>query len=182
MKFHIETKRLILQDILPSDLDAFFEMDSHPKVHTYLGNNPITEKAQIINAIENIRQQYVDYGIGRWAVIEKESGQFIGWSGLKYITQYKNNHIQFHDVGYRLHPTYWGKGYATESAKAAIQFGFENLQLSTIYGTANIHNKASIHALEKCGLSFVETFIHPQFNFPCVWMQLSSKDWNIQAK
>lgn len=53
--------------------------------------------------IQFIRQQYADYGIGRWAVIEKDSGCFIGWSGLKFITEAENNRIHFYDVGYRSH-------------------------------------------------------------------------------
>lgn len=69
MKFYIETERLILRDILPTDEEAFFEMDSNPEVHKYLGNKPTTNILQTREMIENINQQYIDNGIGRWAVI-----------------------------------------------------------------------------------------------------------------
>lgn len=155
MKYYLEAERLILRDILPTDVEDFFEMDSNAEVHKYLGNMPSTNIMQTNDMIQNIRQQYFDNGIGRWAVIEKESGEFIGWSGMKFITEEWNKHVNFYDVGYRLHPEYWRKGYATESAMAALEYGFNDLQLPVIYGTANIDNKASIHVLEKCGLKFI---------------------------
>lgn len=53
-----------------------------------------------------VRQQYVDNGIGRWAVVEKESGLFIGWAGLKIETNV-NDHASFYDLGYRFLPEFW---------------------------------------------------------------------------
>lgn len=182
MKFYIETERLILRDILPTDEEAFFEMDSKPEVHKYLGNKPATNILQIREMIENISQQYIDNGIGRWAVIEKKSGKFIGWSGLKLIKEYENNHINFYDVGYRLNINYWGKGYATESAKAALAYGFNELKLSDIYGIANVDNKASRHALEKCGLKFIEKFDFTIWNVQCDWLKITKEEWLQQNK
>jgi [ribosomal protein S5]-alanine N-acetyltransferase len=82
MRFHIETKRLILRELQINDLKAWFEMDSDPAVHKYLGNQPVKKMDQIETAFISIQQQYVENGIGRWATIEKSSGNFIGWSGL----------------------------------------------------------------------------------------------------
>jgi [ribosomal protein S5]-alanine N-acetyltransferase len=175
MKVRIETARLLLREILPSDEAAWFEMDSNPDVHKYLGNEPVTNIEQIQQATQSIRQQYIDNGIGRWAVVEKESGNFIGWSGLKLIKEYENNHINFYDVGYRLHPSYWGKGYATESAKAAIQYGFNELKLTEIIGMVHQDNKASRNVLEKCGLTFVEQFTWKELT--CDWLKITKSEW-----
>jgi ribosomal-protein-alanine N-acetyltransferase len=73
MQVFLETDRLIIREILPSDEVGMFELDSDPEVHKYLGNKPITNLEQARLNIEFIRQQYKDNGIGRWAVIEKES-------------------------------------------------------------------------------------------------------------
>ena len=73
MKIFIETKRLILREILPTDVDGLFELDSDPEVHKYIGNKPIKDKNQIIDIINFIRQQYKDNGIGRWAIIDKKN-------------------------------------------------------------------------------------------------------------
>lgn len=59
--------------------------------------------------IDSIRRQYIENGIGRWAVIDKESNNFVGWSGLKLITAKINNHQNFYDLGYRLIKRYWGR-------------------------------------------------------------------------
>ena len=175
MRFQIETERLILRDILPSDAEAFFAMDSNPAVHTYLGNNPVKQIDEIHKVIAFIQQQYEDNGIGRWAAIEKATGQFIGWSGLKFIREPENNRVDFYDVGYRFSPAYWGKGYATESAKAALNYGFKNFNMNEIIGTTHNQNKASRHALEKCGLTYKEDFFW--HDIPCHWLSISRAEW-----
>lgn len=171
----IETERLILREMLPTDDEALFEMDSNPEVHRYLGENPVTDIEQVRTYIDAIRKQYADYGIGRWTAVEKASGNIIGWAGLKFITETENNRTRFHDVGYRLNQKYWGKGYATESAKAALRYGFETLQLTEIIGSANVNNTQSRKALEKCGLTFVEQFYWK--DILCDWLRITKEEW-----
>jgi ribosomal-protein-alanine N-acetyltransferase len=171
----VETERLILRELLPEDDKWMFELDSDPLVHQYLGENPIKTIEQAQEMIRLVRGQYHDNGIGRWAAIEKETGNFIGWSGLKFIREYENNRTHFYDVGYRLMPKYWGKGYATESAKAAIRYGFEQLQLTEIIGSAHVENIRSRRALEKCGLTFVEQFYWKDIQ--CDWLKITREKW-----
>ena len=82
MKIFAETERLILREIAESDEEGLFRLDSNPEVHRYLGNNPVKEKSQIREVIKFIRQQYTDFGIGTWAVIEKESGNWLVWDEI----------------------------------------------------------------------------------------------------
>jgi len=158
MRIFVETDRLILREILPTDVDGLFQLDSDPEVHRYLGNKPVENKEQIIAMINFIRQQYVDYGIGRWAIVDKESNNFIGWTGLKLVREFTNSHINYYDLGYRLIQKYWGKGFATEAAKASIDYGFEKLNLSEIYAMADCENIKSNDVLTKNGLKFIVTF------------------------
>ena len=116
----IETERLYFSALLESDDIGIFELDADPEVHQYLGNKPIENIEQAGDTIKFIRQQYLDNGIGRFAIIEKATNNFIGWGGFKLITELTNGHQDYYDLGYRLIRKYWGKGYATESAKAAI--------------------------------------------------------------
>ncbi|MFM2048605.1 MAG: hypothetical protein RI955_1153, partial [Bacteroidota bacterium] len=147
-------------------------------VHKYLGNNPVKAIENIHDVIANVRQQYLDNGIGRWAMIEKSSGDFVGWSGLKFMRQTTNGKIDFHEVGYRLIQKHWGKGYATESAKAAVRYGFEEMKLTEIYGITNVENINSRKVLEKCGLKFIETFIWEGFdNMQCNWLKITKDEW-----
>jgi RimJ/RimL family protein N-acetyltransferase len=158
MQIFVETERLLLRQLLPSDDIGMFELDSDSEVQRYLGNKPIKRVEEARKSIEYIRQQYLENGIGRWAVIEKETSCFVGWAGLKFVREATNNHINYHDLGYRLIKRYWGKGYATESAKASLEYGFEQLKLKEIYGMADVGNVASRKVLEKVGLSFIERF------------------------
>ena len=167
MQIFIETKRLILRELIPADAEGMFELDSDPLVHQYLGNKPVANIQQSRDTITMIRQQYADLGIGRWALIDKETDNFIGWSGLKLITTTVNSHSNFYDIGYRLIRRYWGKGYATESALAVMHYGFNQMQLKTIYGMADVDNAASNHVLQKIGLKFVEEFNYD--GIACNW-------------
>lgn len=160
MQIFTETPRLILREITATDDEGMFALDSDPEVHRYLGNNPIKTIEQAQEGIAFIRQQYTDYGIGRWAVIEKETGNFTGWAGLKYMTETRNGHSNFYDVGYRFIKAYWGKGYATEAAVASVNYGFEVLKLNELFGMADVENIGSNKALQKAGLKYVADFDH----------------------
>lgn len=167
MKVYAETERLILRELLPNDVDGYFEMDSDPDVHIYLGSQPMQQKEQAANAIQFIRKQYIDNGIGRWAVIDKNSNTFLGWAGLKLITELTNNHINYLDLGYRLSRKYWGMGYASEAAAASLAYAFNELQANEVYAIADCKNAASNKILIKTGLTLVETFVH--HDIPCNW-------------
>lgn len=161
MNFYLETERLILRDLLESDVDGIFELDSDSLVHEYLGKKPISTIKEAEEVVGFIRDQYEKRGIGRFAAIEKSSGNFIGWSGLKFNTGDKETigkKRDFYDIGYRLIPRFWNKGYATESALACLDFGFNNLDFNTIVGAAETGNIASNKVLKRIGLQYVEQF------------------------
>ena len=175
MKVHVETERILLRELELTDIEAMFELDSDPDVHKYLGNKPIYSLAEAEAQIKFIRQQYVEFGIGRWAIIDKATNQFVGWGGLKFRTDVVNNHSNYYDVGYRLIQKFWGKGYATESAKASIKYAFEVLGTPAVYAMALCDNKGSINALQKSGLRITTTLDYE--GEPCYWFELSKEDW-----
>ncbi len=153
-----ETQRLIIRELLPTDQEGMLELHSDPEVHIYLGNKTITSKAQIIETINRIRQQYADYKVGRWAIINKNTNEFIGWTGLQFVTTETNHHKNYYDLGYRLLKRFWGKGIATESAFASLDYAFNTLHLKEVYAMADARNKGSNTILKKTGLTFIETF------------------------
>ena len=175
MKVLAETDRLILREIVPSDLEALFELDSDPEVHKYLGNKPVKNIKESQKYIDSLQQQYTERGIGRWAVILKETQEFIGWSGLRLNTEFPmNGFTNYYDVGYRLKKRFWGKGYATESGLAAIQYAFETMKLKTVYGITEMGNKASHNTLLKIGLDYVENFYCDREGLNLRWYEITS--------
>ena len=169
----IETERLYFREILDIDDFNILELDSDPAVHQYLGNHPIKDIIEARNTIHFIRNQYVDNGIGRLAIIEKKTNNFVGWGGFKLITDLVNGHQNFHDLGYRLIKRYWGMGYATESAKAAIEYAFNVLNLPIVYAIADTNNIQSKNVLEKCGFRCQEIFDYELK--PHYWFELKNK-------
>lgn len=158
MKTSIESDRLLFRELREGDDVALFALDSDPEVVKYVGQKPFTNIEQTRDLITNIRQQYIDYGIGRWAAIEKDTNEFIGWAGLKFIKKLNGFENNF-DLGYRFKKAAWGKGYGYESAKAWIDFGFNEMHLERISAYVDIENKASVKILEKCRMRLVNNFM-----------------------
>lgn len=158
MKEPIETDRLLLRELLFSDVDGLFELESNPNVHLFVGNKPVTHIDECRAYVEFIHQQYKDFGTGRWAVILKESNEFLGWSGIKFITNEINDHKDFYEIGYRFIEKHWGKGYATEAGKAFIDYAFNEMKVEALYAYADAGNENSRKILEKLGLRYVNSF------------------------
>lgn len=178
MTFHIETERLLLREFRFTDVKAMFKLDSNPIVHTYLGKKPQTDISESEKKVSDVITQYGERGIGRWVAIEKSSNEIIGWSGLKLNTEETmNGHTNFIDIGYRLMPEFWGKGYATESAIAALEYGFKTMHLPIIYGITEIENQASHKVLLKIGLQLVKTFYHNETHPELRWYELKQEDY-----
>ena len=180
MTIFAETPRLILRELLPTDLEGMFELDSDPEVHRYLGNNPVTDIEKLKGVIEFVRQQYIENGIGRWAMVEKSTNAFVGWTGMKLIKEPINNRVDFYDIGYRLVRRFWGKGYATEAAKVALDYAFTHLPTGEIIGLANVDNTGSRNVLQKIGLVRQETF--EMEGMKVDWLRITREEWERKNK
>ncbi|MEO6189178.1 MAG: GNAT family N-acetyltransferase [Saprospiraceae bacterium] len=180
MKIFAETKRLLLREITEDDIDGLFELDSNPEVHRFLGKQPIISKDQLKPIIAMIRQQYIDNGIGRWAIEDKLNGDFIGWTGLKFVTEEINHHINYYDLGYRLIQKFWGKGIGTESALASVRYGFETINLNQIFGMCESGNVASKAILFKCNFQIANTFEY-EGKEHC-WFKIERPHWLLMTK
>lgn len=177
MKLPIITERLILRKITHEDLDNMFLLDSNPDVMKYVGMKPLTKKEESVKVITHIISQYENNGTGRLAVIEKETNKFIGWSGIKFLTEEVNGFKNVYELGYRFLPDFWGKGYAKESAIASIDLGFNQLNAEKIYAYADVENKSSNHILTKLGFKNKGTFIDK--NDICIWYELEKTENRI---
>ncbi|MCB0457465.1 MAG: GNAT family N-acetyltransferase [Flavobacteriaceae bacterium] len=172
----LETARLRIREMQLTDVDGVYALDSNPNVHRYLGNNPISSIEKAEQYIVSVRKQYEEFGIGRWAVIEKESGEFIGWTGFKLNTEPLFGHHHFLDIGYRLREEFWGKGYAHESAVACMNYAVEHLDFEIINAMAMTNNEASVKILnEKLGMR--ELGIFEGHGAPCYFFEITKAEW-----
>jgi RimJ/RimL family protein N-acetyltransferase len=146
MKIITETERFILREWTPDDAEFHYELNLHPEVIQYTGNVAFKSVEEAREFLENY-DHYKVAGMGRWLVIDKETGEKVGWCGLK-------NEDGFTDLGYRFFKKHWGKGYATETALACLKYGFEVLELDEIIATALKDNPASYRVMQKIGMKF----------------------------
>jgi ribosomal-protein-alanine N-acetyltransferase len=144
----LETERLIMRPFEIKDAPLLFELNSDPDVTQYVGEGAY-ETVEQVEAFIRSYNQYEKYGLGRLNMFTKTTGEYIGWCGLKYLAD--RNEV---DIGYRLLKQYWGKGYATESAKANLNYGFNTVGLERIIGMAMKENTASINVFKKLGLIY----------------------------
>jgi ribosomal-protein-alanine N-acetyltransferase len=148
MAIQLETERLILKQFSEEDAEYLFELNSDPDVTKYVGEGAYKNIDDVRNFIRNY-DQYEKYGQGRLNIFSKQTGEYIGWCGLKYLAD-----KEYTDLGYRLLKRHWGKGYATEAAIVCLDYGFKVLNLDKIIGTAMKENTASIKVFEKLGLRY----------------------------
>lgn len=148
----LETERFYLREMTPEDAENAYLLNLNWENIKYTGDKPFTSIEEAKRFLENY-DHYRTYGFGRWAIINKESHEFIGWCGLKYTPD-----LDEYDIGFRLFEKHWNKGIASETAKACIDFGFSELGLTRIIGRAMAQNKGSIRVLEKIGLEFLDEY------------------------
>ena len=159
MNLILETERLLLRPLELSDAEAMFEMDKNPEVHKYLWQNTSKKIEESVEVIKYVQNQYERNNIGRFATIVKETGEFIGWTGIKYIDDHEENgNTNFYDYGYRLAEPFWNKGYATEASRAWLDYGFNQMNIKVMNAYTHAENGASNHILQKIGMQFVENY------------------------
>ena len=174
MNLILETERLILRPLELSDAEDMFAMDNNPSVHKYLWQKPYQNIDESIQNIEYIKKQYAENSFGRFATILKDTGEFIGWTGIKFINEEPvNGNINFYDYGYRLNEKFWNKGYATEASIAWLDYGFNQMKIEKMNAYTHAQNGASNHILQKVGMNFIEDYLDKD-NVLWKWWQMNN--------
>ena len=141
-----QTPRFLLRQFTLEDAPLIFELNQNPNILRYIHERAPVSLEDAERIIETIILPQYQHQLGRWAIIDKNTGVFHGWCGLKYRPELNET-----DLGYRLFEHSWGSGIATETSLYSLRYGFEILKLQRITGRAHIDNSASIHVLKKCG-------------------------------
>src|SRR5438132_1214121 len=148
MGVNLRTARLTLRDMQQDDVENLYRLDSDPRVMRYIRDGSTSTRSTVADAVRRAIEQYRLYpGLGLWPAEGREDGRFVGWFCLKYVP--KTVEIE---VGYRLLPEAWGRGLATEGARALVRYGFDELGLDRIIGLTHPDNAVSQRVLRKAGL------------------------------
>ncbi|MCF6131981.1 GNAT family N-acetyltransferase [Flavobacterium wongokense] len=158
MNLILETERLILRPLELSDVDGFFAMNDNPNVSKYL-RIPLKTRGEAEAYIRKIINEYQKNGIGRFAVVLKNTNNLIGFSGLKLRANAENGYENVYDLGYRFAEEHWHQGFATEAAQAWLKYGFNEMKLSVIHACAVKDNIGSNKVLQKLGFEFTNEYM-----------------------
>ena len=143
----IETERLLLRMFCPEDLDELATLFRDPEVMRYVGEGQPVNREEADKALRSIIRHWQTHGFGRWAAVNRETREFVGFGGLRSL-------FGTPEVVYHLATAHWGKGLATELARASLRFGFEDRKFERIVAIAKPLNAASIHVMEKLGMNY----------------------------
>ena len=146
---YLETERLVLRDWREEDSVVFSRMNRDPKVMEYF-LKPLTD-TESRDFYERIRREIDTFGWGLFAAEVKISGKFIGYIGLHH-TNFETDFCPCIEIGWRLCENSWGRGYATEGARACLDYAFRQLQLPEIYSFTSLPNRRSERVMQKIGL------------------------------
>jgi RimJ/RimL family protein N-acetyltransferase len=131
----LETARLVLRPLTTDDADALVELHADPRVHRFVS---FFTRERAVERLASNERQWAERGYGLYAVALKSTGRFIGRCGLKYWPQFDEV-----EAGWVLRPDAWGHGYATEAARACVDWGFTHLGLDSITAMIAPANLAS---------------------------------------
>lgn len=142
----LETERLLLRMFREQDFEDYAAIFSDRQVTRYLGDGEPLSRATAWRSMAFIVGHWQLRGYGMWAVEERHSGVVIGRIGF-----FNPEGWPGFEIGWTLKPTYWGKGYATEGAKAALNYGFNNLDKDHIISLIYPENIRSIKVAQRLG-------------------------------
>jgi len=177
----LSTQRLLLRPWKEQDFEPFASLNADPKVMEYFPKALTREESD--NLASKLMKDIESRGWGLWAASVPQVTDFIGFVGLNPVP-FEVPFTPAVEIGWRVAYEYWGKGYATEAAKAALHFAFETLQLDEVVSFTALENKRSMRVMEKIGLKHnsEDDFYHP--NLPenhrlCrhVLYRISRTDW-----
>jgi RimJ/RimL family protein N-acetyltransferase len=150
MSAELHTKRLRLRSWCDGDLEIFAELNANPRVMRYF-SQPLTKEES--NELAMRIQAHIDqHGWGLWAVEVEDVAPFVGYVGLA-VPRFNAHFTPCVEIGWRLASEFWGFGYATEAAEAALAFGFRELELAEIVSFTTETNAPSRRVMERIGMT-----------------------------
>jgi RimJ/RimL family protein N-acetyltransferase len=183
----LETPRLVLRHWLETDRDLFREINADPKVMEFFAFRRTHEEADAF--LMRLNSMINDNGMGFYALELKASQEPIGFCGLSYANMPGIFPDQAVEIGWRLATRFWGKGYASEAARALLGFAFGEKKIEAVVSFAVAENQRSTGVMKRVGMHRVPgmDFNHPRVPDthphlkPHVVYAITADEWNRQA-
>jgi ribosomal-protein-alanine N-acetyltransferase len=143
------TERLLLCRPRLADADAFFAVHADPQTNLYNPYGPLTDPAEAVTALQDWIGHWQDRGFGYWTVRDPADGAVLGFAGVKPPT----GRFDFVNLYYRFRPSAWGRGYATEAGRAALQLAAEHAPGVPVAALIRPSNLPSVRVAERLGMA-----------------------------
>jgi ribosomal-protein-alanine N-acetyltransferase len=174
-KDYFETERLILRPFENADVKAIAQMRADPVFMRYI--KPTETHRQSIAWMQLVSRYWQTHNYGFWAVVLKESNVTIGWSGTWQLPETKEK-----EIGFAIAPQFWGKGLATEAARVALHYSFENRRAAKTVAVAKPENMASRRVMEKLGMKFETERYFNSYELRLVYYTLTKEEYARNRK
>ncbi len=181
----LHTARLRLEPITTQHLDGLHEMDRLPEVMRYISGEPASLE-QTKAWVARVQRCWAAWGTSWWAFIDPASGRVAGAGCIQHgrttpnlpddLQTLRTNPLE---IGWRLHPDFWGKGLATEAALRMAAFAFDDLAAPELIANRDPNNKASERVMQRLGMHY--RGMEPWYGVPCATHVLSRKAWLLGA-
>lgn len=156
------------------DIEAFAAICRDPEVMRYIGAGDTRSDQQVETSVKTFEREWDERGFGLFAVELLEDESFIGFTGLSEPA-FLPEIMPAVEIGWRFARQHWGRGYATEAAKAALKFGFDDLGLAAIVSVIQRENEASRNIAEKLGMKLDRQTRDPTCNRPVEVYRISAR-------
>jgi RimJ/RimL family protein N-acetyltransferase len=176
----IETERLVLRRLRDDDLDSFAEIFAKDPVMKFSGYGRGLTRAESAEMLERLMGHWDEHGFGHWAVVQRSDGMFLGYEGLA-IPFFLREVLPAVEIGYRLDPSAWGKGYATEAGRAALSYGFDTLDLERIIAIYHPENVRSGRVMERLGMHVERDTFYVELGVPLRVYELHRAEWRARG-
>ena len=170
----IETERLLLRGWRDGDVEPYARLCADPEVMRFIGNGSTLTPEGSGGQISRFLRHWEERGFGLWALEERESGAFVGFAGLVHQEEWTEGEHRT-EVGWRLDRAFWGRGLATEAAKASVYHGLEHIGLERVISIIQPENGASRRVAEKAGLTLRGE--SRWRDTPVVWYAIDRGEW-----
>lgn len=165
---NLETTRLRLEPYNDSHYEGLRAMDNDSDVMRYISKGIVKTPEETRENIRRVQSRWQKYGFSWWAIKEKASGVVVGAACLQYLANVEGAPLE---IGWRLIPEHNGKGYATEAAKAIIDFAAEHIGADYLVAVADPENIPSQRVMQRLGMAYKA--IEQHYDEPCVVYELS---------